>query len=130
MKIDSDEQQLSSDDEIALHGALLLGCEKQKRDYLRAVCSGDEERLARLSDLLGAEAKAERLFTTIDSISPPPAKPASQRLGKFALIEPIGSGGMGTVFLAEDTQLQRLVALKVPRPDFVGSQEHQQRFLR
>src|SRR4051812_22966194 len=37
--------------------------------------------------------------------------------GRYALLEEIGEGGMGTVFMAEQTQpVQRKVALKVIRP--------------
>ena len=37
-----------------------------------------------------------------------------QTLGKYRIIEPLGSGGFGTVYLAEDTWINKRVALKVP----------------
>jgi serine/threonine-protein kinase len=37
-----------------------------------------------------------------------------QTLGKYRIIEPLGSGGFGTVYLAEDTWIDKRVALKVP----------------
>ncbi len=58
---------------------------------------------------------------------------ASARLGHFQLLEPIGSGGMGTVFSAYDLGLDRKVAIKLLDPD-PTSREHQlqrnQRLLR
>ena len=37
-----------------------------------------------------------------------------QSLGKYRILEPLGSGGFGTVYLAEDTWIDKRVALKVP----------------
>ncbi len=37
-----------------------------------------------------------------------------QTLGKYRIVSPIGSGGFGTVYLAEDTWIDKKVAIKVP----------------
>jgi serine/threonine-protein kinase len=37
-----------------------------------------------------------------------------QIVGKYKIVSMIGSGGFGTVFLAEDTWIDKKVALKVP----------------
>jgi serine/threonine protein kinase len=37
-----------------------------------------------------------------------------QTIGKYKILSPIGSGGFGTVYLAEDTWIDKKVALKVP----------------
>jgi serine/threonine protein kinase/tetratricopeptide (TPR) repeat protein len=47
----------------------------------------------------------------------------------YRVIERLGQGGMGRVFLAEDTKLQRLVALKFPMPGLLRTPAVRQRFL-
>jgi serine/threonine protein kinase len=47
----------------------------------------------------------------------------------FRVIRPLGRGGMAEVYLARDTKLSRMVALKVVRPKALGSAESVQRFL-
>src|SRR5690348_16902656 len=51
-------------------------------------------------------------------------------LAHYRVLKVLGQGGMGVVLLAEDTQLQRPVALKVIRPEIGQSLSNRQRFLR
>jgi serine/threonine protein kinase len=37
-----------------------------------------------------------------------------RQIGRFELIEPVGAGSFGTVWKARDTELDRLVAIKLP----------------
>src|SRR5262249_14414828 len=41
--------------------------------------------------------------------------------GRYQLLEQLGQGGMGTVYLAHDPLLERRIALKVPHPDVLRS---------
>jgi tetratricopeptide (TPR) repeat protein/tRNA A-37 threonylcarbamoyl transferase component Bud32 len=59
---------------------------------------------------------------------------AAIQLGPYQLLEKLGSGGMGTVWLAQQAQPRRLVALKTIRPDLLNARllerfEHEARFL-
>lgn len=53
-----------------------------------------------------------------------------EHLGEFRLLARLGEGGMGVVFLAEQQSLKRRVALKVIRPERVGSADAERRFQR
>ncbi len=53
-----------------------------------------------------------------------------QVIGQFKILEKLGSGGMGDVFLAEDTKLGRRVALKFLSADYFTDAERLSRFQR
>jgi len=53
-----------------------------------------------------------------------------KRLDHFEVERPLGSGGMGAVFVGRDTSLERRVAIKVLPSDLADSGELQERFLR
>ncbi len=54
---------------------------------------------------------------------------ADQTIGRYKIIEKIGSGGMGEVFLAEDEKLERKAALKVLPAEVASEPERMRRFV-
>ncbi len=53
-----------------------------------------------------------------------------RQIGKFQIEKQVGQGGYGMVFLARDLELDRAVALKVPHPETLLTEDRQSRFLR
>ena len=51
-----------------------------------------------------------------------------KQIGHYQVLNRIGRGGMGEVFLAQDTSLGRKVALKLLRSDFTRNEERLRRF--
>ncbi len=52
------------------------------------------------------------------------------KYGRYEIKEELGKGSMGVVYLAHDPQIDRLIALKVLRPDRLTSEAFVQRFLK
>jgi len=50
-------------------------------------------------------------------------------LNQYKILSPIGKGGMGEVFLAQDTRLDRKVALKILPPEFAEDKDRMARFV-
>lgn len=97
--------------ERALFDAV-LGVEPELREaFLRAESGGDVGLERRVLRLVAAHERAEL-------VPPPTARPARvsvpERIGLYRIVERIGEGGMGVVYLAEQTEpIRRQVALKV-----------------
>src|ERR1700682_4605240 len=52
----------------------------------------------------------------------------SRTVQQYQLLEQIGAGGMGEVYKAQDTRLNRIVAIKVLPPDKTGESDRRRRF--
>ncbi len=64
-----------------------------------------------------------------DFLSMPPSE-IPQQLDKYQIQKKLGGGGMGVVYLAWDTEMERAVAIKVMKPGHNESEESTARFRR
>jgi serine/threonine protein kinase/tetratricopeptide (TPR) repeat protein len=55
---------------------------------------------------------------------------AGKKLGPYEIVAPLGAGGMGEVYRARDTRLERTVAIKILPPQFASDPVRRQRFER
>src|SRR5258707_13874575 len=55
---------------------------------------------------------------------------AGTRLGRYEILSTLGEGGMGEVYLAQDTQLDRKVGLKILPADVASNRDRMERFIR
>jgi tRNA A-37 threonylcarbamoyl transferase component Bud32 len=53
-----------------------------------------------------------------------------RKIGRFEVLDTLGQGAFGTVFKARDPELDRIVAIKVPRAGNIGDGQELDRFLR
>ncbi|HTU88793.1 MAG TPA: serine/threonine-protein kinase [Gemmataceae bacterium] len=73
---------------------------------------------------------AEDTRDVLTFLTPPQTADELGRLSSYRILKVLGSGGMGVVFLAEDAQLKRPVALKIMRPALAADKSARQRFVR
>ena len=74
--------------------------------------------------------QAETNISPQKATDAPTDKPKRRNLGPYRIIKKLGQGGMGAVFLANQTSLDRLVALKVVKPSLADNPGVMARFTR
>src|SRR5205823_8340574 len=62
--------------------------------------------------------------------APPPELAPGSSFGRYRIIRRLGRGGMGVVYLAHDTELDRPIALKIPHFTAEDGPEFFRRFFR
>ena len=91
--------------------------------YLSAACGGDAELRRRVDELLAAHEKEQSFFLDAPlpgvqfTIDQPAKEKLGTQIGPYKLLQQIGEGGMGVVYMAEQTEpIARRVALKIIKP--------------
>ena len=105
--------------------------------FLSSACAGDDELRREVETLLANDDPESNLLeaaVTGAAEQLPDASTSSEdlvgkRIGTYVITGLIGKGGMGMVFKARDTQLNRSVAVKALPPDSVADPERKRRLL-
>ena len=102
--------------------------------FLDQECAGNAELRAEVESLVAAHEQAGTFLEApayeVDAERPdadPGDALVGRRLGQYVVIRMLGRGGMGVVYLADDTRLGRQVAVKALAPEFSQHDKRRER---
>ncbi|RPI21095.1 MAG: serine/threonine protein kinase, partial [Acidobacteria bacterium] len=124
-----------------VYGSVLERKPEQREAFLDEACAGDETLRKEVASLLAQVGRSEGLFDSPaldvaakalagDQAQEPSPDLTGHTLSHYRIHEKIGEGGMGVVYRAEDTNLNRQVAIKVLPETFLNDRERLARFQR
>src|SRR5262245_10867567 len=108
-------------EEAIFAAALEVGEPAAQAAFLDQACAGDAELRRRVEALLLAQRNPDSFLDApgpgyLPTIDDPPRERPGAVIGPYKLLEQIGEGGMGTVWMAQQTEpVKRMVALKLIR---------------
>src|SRR4029453_7720498 len=121
----------------AIAEAALLRDPEERGSFLDNACAGKPELRAQVAALVSTWNDAAEQFedttrelrhsTSTDAIN---AAVSGEMIGPYILRDELGRGGMGVVYLADDTRLGRRVALKALHPHIAAGAEQRERLRR
>jgi len=111
-----DDRALWSRIEGIFHSALERK-RAERADYVRTACEGDEDLRLRVESLLAHDDSGSSLGAL-----------TGHHLGPYEILAPLGAGGMGEVYRARDTRLDRTVAVKILRRHLSSNPQFLERF--
>ncbi len=106
---------------------------QQRAAFLEKACRGAPDLRRILESLLAENDKLSGFLSESPWATPQQAAGAlapGTRLGRYLILEPLGSGGMGVVYRARDEKLEREVAVKLLAPGVLTGEEARRHFRR
>ena len=115
-----------------LEQALHLAAE-DRQAYVESTCGADGDLRSEVESLIASYKEAGSQFLNaaapdVLQLVPPRTLASGTKLGSYEIIELLGAGGMGEVYRARDSRLDRMVAIKVLPAAFSADGGRLQRF--
>ena len=107
----------------------------EREKILAESCGADADLRRDVEKLLASSAEAESFMESpaakevVSMIIEPKNLRAGTSFGHYEIVKQIGAGGMGEVYLARDTKLERSVAVKILNEKFAAHESNLQRFI-
>src|SRR5262245_10337637 len=102
-----------------LYDAALGLTEEERPGFLERNCQEDEDLRREVESLLAYDKQAQQfidrpaLQVTAEKLAEDPPSIIGRQIGPYQILGALGAGGMGEVYKARDTRLNRTVAIKV-----------------
>jgi serine/threonine protein kinase len=109
---------------------------ENRAEFVLRACAGNKRLRAEVESLLASLESADSFLETpaVARVSSPAEDESKKlkkgtRLAHYEIVEKIGAGGMGEVYLARDEKLGRKVAVKILNEKFSGEESNLRRFI-
>jgi len=119
----------------SLYRAALERTPEERSSFLSGACGGDEDLRREVESLLASKEEVSRFLLSgaLNDAAKMLAKEKApsllgRKLNQYQIVSLLGTGGMGEVYLAEDTHLKRKVALKLLPAEFAQDLQRIRRF--
>lgn len=119
-----------------IYHAVLELAPAKREEYLAKSCGDDEELREEIESLLSFDSNESRIGISLESLAteiftePESHSLIGEKIGHYEILSLLGKGGMGEVYLAQDSRLNRKVALKILPKQLIADTKRTQRFIR